>query len=75
MVSVQGVGTATPPMLDTATLTEASEKPVELSTPAESTVTAAAQKRLSAVTVGGKPVACWGAVLRSQKPWHWDDSV
>ena len=70
MVSVQGVGTAMLPTLDTATLTEASETPVELSTPAEMTVTAAAQKRVFAVTVGGRPVAGLGSVLRNQNSWY-----
>lgn len=66
MVMVQGVDTATGPILDAATITLPRNSPVALSVPADVTIMVAWQKFASAFTVGGSCPSGLGFVLNRQ---------
>ena len=65
MVMVQGVGTATGPVLVVDTITLPRNSPVALSVPAAVTIICALQKLASARVVGGSWTGTFGLILRS----------
>ena len=65
MVMVQGVGTATGPVLVVDTITLPRNSPVALSVPADVTIICVLQKLLFAVVVGGSWTGTLGLILRS----------
>ena len=65
MVIVQGVGTATGPVLVVDTITLPRNSPVALSVPAAVTIICALQKLASAWVVGGSWTGTFGLILHS----------
>ena len=82
MAMVQGVGTATGPVLVVDTMMLPRNSPVALSVPADVTIICVLQKLLSAVVVGGSWTGTLGLILRSNHGpllkmlrsawWHWE---